>query len=195
MENHYKIAALYVASLKGIAIIHQHSHWITKGISFYGDHLLFERVYNSAIENADEAAEKFIGVFGEECLDYSLQNELLNKVLLKYNKFSGSPLAMSLAIEKDFLKLKALNKTDDDDSSVPSCSVPGRGAIPPRSVIWTFFILRKLPIGALVVSSNTCNPVFSFVMSTKKSFMKYKKYYHYLLVLYDFRLQKNLDTT
>lgn len=84
MEKCFKVAALYVATLKALALIHQHNHWTTKGEMFYGDHLLFERLYNSTLENLDLAAEKFIGVFSDECLNYDLQTELLHKVLLKY---------------------------------------------------------------------------------------------------------------
>lgn len=104
MDKCSKTAALYVATLKAISLIHQHSHWTTKGDPFYGNHLLFERIYKSALEDLDLAAEKFIGLFGEDCLDYQLQADLLHKVLLKYKDSEGEPLAMSLAIEKDFLK-------------------------------------------------------------------------------------------
>jgi DNA-binding ferritin-like protein len=104
MDKCSKTATLYIATLKAMALIHQHSHWTTKGKPFYGDHLLFERIYKSALENLDLAAEKFIGLFGEDCLDYTLQADLLNKVLLKYKGLEGKPHAMSLAVEKDFLK-------------------------------------------------------------------------------------------
>ena len=104
MDKCVKTAALYIASLKAIALIHQHSHWTTKGKTFYGDHLLFERLYNSALENLDLAAEKFMGLFGAECLDYVLQADLLHKILLKYKSLEGQPLAMSLSIEKEFIK-------------------------------------------------------------------------------------------
>lgn len=105
MDKCYKVAALYIATLKGVALIHLHSHWTTKGITFYGNHLLFERLYQSALEDLDAAAEKFIGLFGSECLDYDLQADLLHKVLLKYKNLEGSPVSMSLACEKDFIKL------------------------------------------------------------------------------------------
>lgn len=105
MDKCCQMAALYVACLKGMALIHQHNHWTTKGKTFYGDHLLFKRLYDSAIEDLDTAAEKFTGVMGEECLKYDLQTELLNKVLDKYSKYEGSPAEMSLAMEKDFIKL------------------------------------------------------------------------------------------
>jgi DNA-binding ferritin-like protein len=105
MDKCCKVAALYVASLKSIYLIHQHNHWLTQGDTFYGDHLLFKRLYESALEDLDSSAEKFIGIFGSECLDYALQAELLNKVLLKYKQMEGSPLEMSLTIEEDFIKL------------------------------------------------------------------------------------------
>lgn len=104
MDKCSKVAALYIATLKAVALIHQHSHWTTKGIAFYGDHLLFERLYDSALGDLDLAAEKFMGLFGDDCLNYDLQAELLNKVLLKYKDLEGSPLEMSLNVEKDFIK-------------------------------------------------------------------------------------------
>lgn len=117
MEKCNKIAALYIASLKAMALLHQHDHWITRGVSFYGDHLLFERLYNSALKDLDLAAEKFIGLFGDQVLDYDLQTDLLHKVLLKYKNLEGSPLEMSLAVEKDFLKLsqQSYNVFEEED--------------------------------------------------------------------------------
>lgn len=103
MDKCYKVAALYIATLKGIALIHQHNHWTNKGNNFYGSHLLFERLYNSALENLDLAAEKFMGLFGDECLTYDVQAELLNKILVKYKNLEGSPFDLSLAVEKDFI--------------------------------------------------------------------------------------------
>lgn len=104
MDKYCKIAALYIATLRAIALVHQHNHWTTRGAEFYADHLLLERLYNSAQEDVDSAAEKFIGLFGDSVLSYDLQTELLAKVLGKYSDLEGSPVEMSLAIEKDFLK-------------------------------------------------------------------------------------------
>jgi DNA-binding ferritin-like protein len=101
MDKCTKVAALYVVTLKAIAQIHQHNHWVYKG---YGNHLLFERLYESTLENLDLAAEKFIGIFGDSIMNYDLQVDLLNKVLVKYSRLEGSPVGMSLAIEKDFIK-------------------------------------------------------------------------------------------
>jgi len=104
MDKCLKVAALYVATLKAMALIHQHNHWTTNGEMFYSEHLLFERLYNSVLEDLDLAAEKYMGLFGDEVLAYTLQTQLLSKVLSNYNKLEGSPVEMSLAVEKDFIK-------------------------------------------------------------------------------------------
>ena len=117
MDKCNKVAALYIATLKAMALIHQHSHWTTRGQPFYGDHLLFERLYDSTLDDLDLAAEKFVGLFGDEVLDYDLQAQLLHKVLLKYSSLEGSPLQMSLSVEKDFLKFsqEAYNCFEDEN--------------------------------------------------------------------------------
>lgn len=105
MEKCNKIAALYIASLKGLSLIHQYNHWTTNGTAFYSDHLLFERLYKSVLDNLDLAAEKFVGLLGDECLAYDFQIDLLSKVMLKYKNLEGSPLELSLAATKDCIKL------------------------------------------------------------------------------------------
>lgn len=116
MDKNCKIGALYIATLKAMALVHQHNHWTTKGDAFYGDHLLFERLYNSALKDLDTAAEKFVGLFGDQCLDYDLQTDLLHRVLLKYKNLEGSPAQMSLEVEKDFLKLSKEVYNNFEDS-------------------------------------------------------------------------------
>jgi DNA-binding ferritin-like protein len=109
MDKCCKAAALYVAALKSVALIHQQNHWTVKGGSFYGKHLLFERIYDSALENLDLAAEKFVGAFGIECIDYAMQADFLNKMLCRYKDLASEmeddvPLKLSLTAEKDFLE-------------------------------------------------------------------------------------------
>lgn len=118
MGESIKIAALYVASLKAISLIHVHNHWTAKGIAFYSDHLLFERIYNDILKNLDMAAEKFIGLFGASCLDYETQADLLHKVLIKYKNLEEAPVAIALQVEKDFLKFaqQAYNIFEDEET-------------------------------------------------------------------------------
>jgi len=104
MDKCSKIGALYIASLKALALIHQHNHWTVKGVAFYGDHLLFERLYNDTLKNLDLAAEKFQGLFKDQCLDYDMQADMLHKVLVKYKNLEAAPIQTALEAEKDFLK-------------------------------------------------------------------------------------------
>ncbi len=104
MDKCSKVGALYIASLKALALIHQHNHWTVQGVAFYGDHLLFERLYNDTLKLLDLAAEKFVGLLGDEVLGYEMQADLLHKVLLKYNNLEGSPVQMSLEAVRDFIK-------------------------------------------------------------------------------------------
>jgi len=111
MDRLVKLAALHLASLKAMTLVHQHSHWLSKGPNFYGSHLLFQRIYESAQENLDGAAEKFVATFGDEVLDWSTQTDLLGKVLSKMGSFERDPFTMSLEMEKQFLNLnKALEE-------------------------------------------------------------------------------------
>ena len=105
MDKCSKTANLYLATLRALYLVHQHNHWTTKGSNYYGNHLLFQRIYETAQKSADAAAEKFIGILGEDSVDYSMQNQLINQIVSKYKSLSNSPLKLSLQAEKDFLEL------------------------------------------------------------------------------------------
>jgi DNA-binding ferritin-like protein len=48
---------------------YQNSHWKVKGDSFYGDHLMFQRLYESVQVQTDTLAEKMVGIFGIASID------------------------------------------------------------------------------------------------------------------------------
>lgn len=102
MERVEELCCYYIAFLRSIALIHQNHHWVTKGKNFYGNHLLFERIYSSAQEDADLMAEKFVGVFNDDCLDLNMQGKLIQKMLDEYG--NGDPVDSSLKVENAFLK-------------------------------------------------------------------------------------------
>jgi hypothetical protein len=43
---------------------YQESHWQVLGRTFYGDHLLFQRLYESVTEQVDGLAEKIVASYG-----------------------------------------------------------------------------------------------------------------------------------
>jgi len=57
-----------LACLRAQYLSYQTSHWQVVGGSFYGNHLLFERLYQSVQEQVDQLAEKTAGYLGAEVL-------------------------------------------------------------------------------------------------------------------------------
>lgn len=55
-----ELAAL-LAFLRALNSVHLTHHWQTKGRSFYGDHKLFEDIYNETIPMIDALAERTVG--------------------------------------------------------------------------------------------------------------------------------------
>ncbi len=55
-----------LASLRYLAMLHQTHHWVAKGDQFYGDHELFYKLYERTLEDADEVAEKAVGLGSEQ---------------------------------------------------------------------------------------------------------------------------------
>jgi len=101
MERIEELCCYYIALIRTVYLVHQNHHWITSGENFYGNHLLFERIYKSAAEDADLAAEKMIGLFGTEVMDLHMQAQMIGKTLEDFS--TGNPVGTSLEAEKKFL--------------------------------------------------------------------------------------------
>lgn len=54
-----------LAYVRSLAWAYQTAHWQTRGSTFYGDHLLFERLYTATNDQIDGLAEKVIGMSGD----------------------------------------------------------------------------------------------------------------------------------
>jgi DNA-binding ferritin-like protein len=101
MRTLEELCCTYIGLLRSIYLIEQSLHWAVNGSNFYGNHLLFERLYRSAAEDTDLAAERFTGLFGDECLDIKHQAEVIQLTL---KSLSGSdPIQMATDAETKFL--------------------------------------------------------------------------------------------
>lgn len=58
----YGELAVLTSWLKALASIHQSHHWQASADPFYGDHLMFDRLYSETNEMVDRVAEKAVGV-------------------------------------------------------------------------------------------------------------------------------------
>ena len=47
-------------------LVYQVSHWKVKGDDYYGDHLLLQRLYESAQDYVDQLGERLVGTNGFE---------------------------------------------------------------------------------------------------------------------------------
>jgi DNA-binding ferritin-like protein len=53
--------SVLVKALQGASLIHHSNHWQSSGPTYYGDHLLFDRIYNDTDDLIDPLAEKAVG--------------------------------------------------------------------------------------------------------------------------------------
>ena len=61
--------ALVLAILRAQSLSYQTSHWQTKGPTYYGNHLLFGKLYDSVQDEIDSFGEKMVGYFGVGAVD------------------------------------------------------------------------------------------------------------------------------
>jgi len=57
-----------LAQLRGLHWSHWNTHWKVKGNAYYGDHLLFDRMYTSVAEEIDTLGEKIVSFYGPEAI-------------------------------------------------------------------------------------------------------------------------------
>jgi DNA-binding ferritin-like protein len=112
-----KMLNQYLCLLRSAYIIHQNSHWKCAGTNFYGNHLLFQRLYESAADRTDPMAEKIIGLFGNDSLDISSHPANISKICLQFD--SNNPFENSLGIEQAICEfLDSLYKSIKESSSM-----------------------------------------------------------------------------
>lgn len=104
--------SVLLVHLRYLAMIHQTHHWTTKGDPFYGDHLLFQRLYEEVVSEIDSVAEKVIGLGSIANVDISLQMKQVMSLVQGYGMTSTLPQPSDLArrsyqAEMSFLKVVA----------------------------------------------------------------------------------------
>jgi len=109
----YPQLSVLLVYLKFLAAVHQHHHWTAKGDPYYGDHLLFERLYNNIIEEIDAVAEKAIGMGGPSSVDLVLLTSQVNRLVQGYGMTQTIPqpselAKRSLVAEMNFLAVAAV---------------------------------------------------------------------------------------
>lgn len=67
--------------LQAAALVHQTHHWSCRGLSFYADHLLFERLYNESLPAIDQLAERAVGMGEPLAISAKTQAEATAKIV------------------------------------------------------------------------------------------------------------------
>jgi DNA-binding ferritin-like protein len=88
----------YVCLLRAAYLIHQNGHWKCSGGNFYGNHLLFQRIYESVSDRTDAIAEKIIGIFGNDALRTKKHPSRMSEICDKFT--DENPLVNSIEVEK-----------------------------------------------------------------------------------------------
>jgi len=74
-----ELMASYVAFLRALYHIHQNAHWKVQGSESYGNHLLFQRLYEETQQSVDDAAEKTLGLFDKLADHHKVMLEIVDK--------------------------------------------------------------------------------------------------------------------
>jgi DNA-binding ferritin-like protein len=113
----------YLALMKALQNYYQHAHWISKGEPYYGDHLLFERLYGTLGSQIDVLAEKMVGVGGDHFVCVKTVMGMTSKILSHVPEMDQHTLGyemvqVSLKLEKMFLSYtkNLYNKMKEDGS-------------------------------------------------------------------------------
>lgn len=106
----YAELSVLLVHARYLAFVHQTHHWCAKGDPFFGDHKLFEQLYDQVIEDIDVIAEKALGLGNEHNVNLQLQINQMMSLCQAY----GSPQTVpqsnelakaSLVAESNFLKI------------------------------------------------------------------------------------------
>jgi len=89
-----------LAFMKAMHWIHWTNHWQVRGIPYYGDHLLFERLYEAMQDEIDTLAEKLVAGYGEYIVDSQEQSALTAQMILWATDTEGDLYERALYIEQ-----------------------------------------------------------------------------------------------
>lgn len=71
MDSQYCELSIILGALEYMRDMYNTHHWTARGDSFYGDHLLFSRLYEEVQEEIDPIAEKSVGVSTTGAVDHT----------------------------------------------------------------------------------------------------------------------------
>ena len=100
-----------LAALRAVGFLHHTAHWQAKGPTFYGDHLLLERLYSGITDEVDGLGERMTAMFGGDAVD---AEGAIDRMAAAVKKYAGTKdqLRNLLNMEKNLQALIASLLTD-----------------------------------------------------------------------------------
>ena len=123
----YPQLSVLLVYLRHLSFIHQNHHWVSKGEPFYGDHLLFQRLYAGVAEDIDTLAEKAIGLGSTANVALPLHTMQLNKLLQNYGMTATLPQGADLARRSYAAEMNFLKVADHMAEHMKECCLMTRG--------------------------------------------------------------------
>jgi DNA-binding ferritin-like protein len=123
----YPQLSVFLVHLKFLYFVHQNHHWTCKGDPFYGDHLLFQRLYEGVQEEIDSVAEKTIGLGTSANVDLVLQTSQLMRLMQGYGMSQTIPQPNELAKRSLAAEMNFLACTSKLVESMKECGLLTRG--------------------------------------------------------------------
>lgn len=90
-DSEWAPLAAFLAVTEGLQVVHHSHHWQTKGENFYGDHLLYQRLYEAVLGEIDLVGEKLIGVSNDVSLTNYFKRVKAMEMFLKAVTHSDQP--------------------------------------------------------------------------------------------------------
>ena len=123
----YPQLSVFLVYLKYLSAVHQNHHWITRGDAFYGDHLLFQRLYDAVAEDIDSVAEKAIGLGCNDNVDLLRVTSQFTKLVQTYTHASTIPQPSELARRSYIAEMNFLKATSHLVGHLKECGMLTRG--------------------------------------------------------------------
>jgi DNA-binding ferritin-like protein len=119
----YSQLSVLLVYLKFLSAVHQNHHWTCMGDPFYGDHLLFSKLYEAVDGEVDPVAEKAIGLGCTSNVNPQLMHSQILKLLTGVGSASTIPQSSDLArnslmVELNFLKVVSSCRSSLEESGL-----------------------------------------------------------------------------
>lgn len=93
----YAELSVLLVHLKHLQMMHQTHHWICCGDPFYGDHILFQRLYEAINDDIDSIAEKAVGLGSERNVEPIIVAKQLSRLMNACSPLASIPSSHELA--------------------------------------------------------------------------------------------------